>query len=51
LTHAHADGVIHRDLKPGNIWLAADADGSGTAKLGDFGLAFAASDTRMTTPS
>ena len=45
LEHAHADGVVHRDVKPGNIWLAED----GTAKLGDFGLAFAASDSRMTT--
>jgi hypothetical protein len=45
LVHTHADSVVHRDLKPGNIWLAED----GTAKLGDFGLAFAASDTRMTT--
>ena len=45
LEQAHADGVVHRDIKPGNIWLGDD----GTAKLGDFGLAFAASDTRMTT--
>ena len=40
LEHTHAHGVVHRDLKPGNIWLAE----GGIAKLGDFGLAFAASD-------
>lgn len=35
LEHAHAKGVIHRDLKPGNVLL----DDSGTAFLADFGLA------------
>lgn len=44
LAHAHTRGVIHRDLKPGNVWLAAD----GTAKLGDFGLAVAMDHARLT---
>jgi serine/threonine-protein kinase len=35
LEHAHARGVIHRDLKPDNILLAED----GTPKVADFGLA------------
>ena len=44
LEHAHAHSVIHRDLKPGNVWLSED----GTAKLGDFGLAVALDRSRMT---
>jgi len=35
LNAAHLAGVIHRDVKPANILIAAD----GTAKLTDFGLA------------
>jgi tetratricopeptide (TPR) repeat protein len=44
LVFAHAQGVIHRDLKPGNVWLTAD----GTAKIGDFGLAVALDKSRLT---
>ncbi len=36
--HAHQKGVIHRDLKPGNI-LVTDTDGRVQVKVIDFGLA------------
>jgi formylglycine-generating enzyme required for sulfatase activity/serine/threonine protein kinase len=47
LAAAHGKGLIHRDIKPGNIWLEGQAGGSATAghvKILDFGLARALAD-------
>ncbi len=42
--HAHEHGVIHRDIKPQNVFIMAD----GTIKLGDFGIATFQHDARIT---
>jgi hypothetical protein len=44
LDHAHGAGVVHRDVKPGNVLLGTD----GRVKLVDLGIAQAAELTRMT---
>jgi serine/threonine-protein kinase len=44
LRHAHDRGIIHRDIKPGNLLLAAD----GHVKLSDFGIARLFGNTRLT---
>lgn len=38
LSYAHAEGVVHRDIKPGNL-IFHDADDPGSVRLTDFGVA------------
>ena len=39
LEHAHGKGVVHRDLKPQNVFVTRDHEGREVLKLVDFGIA------------
>jgi ABC-type transport system substrate-binding protein/serine/threonine protein kinase len=48
LDYSHSRGVVHRDIKPANIMVTREEGGSVRARVMDFGLAHAATESRLT---
>jgi hypothetical protein len=47
LAAAHAAGIVHRDIKPGNVLIGTGGH-AGTVKITDFGVSRAADDVQLT---
>lgn len=50
LAPLHAKGIVHRDIKPDNLFLHTDANGARQLKLIDFGVALATQKQHLTLP-
>ncbi|MEO9328312.1 serine/threonine-protein kinase [Gordonia aurantiaca] len=48
MAEAHAAGIVHRDIKPGNILIAEGGRNAGLVKITDFGISRAKDDVSLT---